>query len=502
MKLSRSAVLFALAITLVSGFMICGTNTADAAATLTVGNASSLPCTGTYSSISAAVAAASSGDTIQVCPGTYPESIGVDKGLIINGANAGTNPNTGIRGAESIISGPGGPGIRIGTTEPVTIDGFTFSGGTGPMIDSYTSGHNPTIIKNIFTGQVNGFFFNEPALFTFEDNYLHDLTDCGGCEGVFIAGNWNGSTGTVASIKDNVWSNLLDTPATNLSNISGTISGNSFSYVAYYCVFLANATNVDVTDNTFDQTINPDITVRTWGAGIRFFTPSAGFGARITGNTFSNNYVGIGVRMGSPTADISGMDVYAHENNFVANTAAGLRHDGLGTFNATCNWWNSASGPTNPGNPGGTGDVVDGTGPVTFTPWQTSSGGACVGPDADNDGITDSADNCPTVANPGQEDADNDDIGDACDTCNDVDGDGVCGNVDNCPTVPNPTQTDTDGDNIGNACDPCPNTPGISCPIATNKDQCKNGGWQTRFRANGTPFKNQGDCVSYTQNGK
>lgn len=38
--------------------------------------------------------------------------------------------------------------------------------------------------------------------------------------------------------------------------------------------------------------------------------------------------------------------------------------------------------------------------------------------------------------------------------------------------------------------------------VATNKDQCKNGGWQTAKRANGTGFKNQGDCVSYTNNGK
>lgn len=127
--------------------------------------------------------------------------------------------------------------------------------------------------------------------------------------------------------------------------------------------------------------------------------------------------------------------------------------------------------------------------------------------DSDGDGIPDGSDNCPGVANPGQADSDGDGQGDACDACpadpaNDADGDGVCGNVDNCPTTANPAQTDSDGDGIGNACDPCPNTPGVSCPVATNKEQCKNNGWKTHFRANGTPFKNQGDCVSYTQNGK
>ncbi|HEX8286784.1 MAG TPA: hypothetical protein VF556_02245 [Pyrinomonadaceae bacterium] len=38
--------------------------------------------------------------------------------------------------------------------------------------------------------------------------------------------------------------------------------------------------------------------------------------------------------------------------------------------------------------------------------------------------------------------------------------------------------------------------------IVSNAGQCKKGGWQTLRRADGTPFTNQGDCVSYTNNGK
>ena len=36
----------------------------------------------------------------------------------------------------------------------------------------------------------------------------------------------------------------------------------------------------------------------------------------------------------------------------------------------------------------------------------------------------------------------------------------------------------------------------------TNADQCKNGGWMTLTRPNGTLFKNQGDCVSFTKTGR
>jgi hypothetical protein len=37
--------------------------------------------------------------------------------------------------------------------------------------------------------------------------------------------------------------------------------------------------------------------------------------------------------------------------------------------------------------------------------------------------------------------------------------------------------------------------------VPTSKDECKNGGWQELEGANGQPFKNQGDCVSYFSTG-
>ncbi len=84
--------------------------------------------------------------------------------------------------------------------------------------------------------------------------------------------------------------------------------------------------------------------------------------------------------------------------------------------------------------------------------------------DADGDGLGDTCDNCPNDANPNQEDADSDGIGDVCDACpndsdNDADSDGICGDVDNCPTIFNPGQEDADSDGIGDVCDACPNDP-------------------------------------------
>jgi glucose/arabinose dehydrogenase len=57
--------------------------------------------------------------------------------------------------------------------------------------------------------------------------------------------------------------------------------------------------------------------------------------------------------------------------------------------------------------------------------------------DFDGDGIEDSLDNCPTVANADQTDTDNDSLGNAC---------------DNCAFTFNPGQEDSDADSIGDAC--------------------------------------------------
>jgi hypothetical protein len=97
--------------------------------------------------------------------------------------------------------------------------------------------------------------------------------------------------------------------------------------------------------------------------------------------------------------------------------------------------------------------------------------------DTDNDGTSDSTDNCPETPNPGQEDDDNDGIGDVCDNCpndsgNDTDDDDVCNDEDNCPDVPNPGQEDADNDGLGDACDDC--LDGDEDGVCDDIDNCPN----------------------------
>jgi hypothetical protein len=72
------------------------------------------------------------------------------------------------------------------------------------------------------------------------------------------------------------------------------------------------------------------------------------------------------------------------------------------------------------------------------------SGGSNVAGDSDGDGVPDTSDNCPTIANADQHDHDGDGRGDVCDVCPHlVDAGG-----------------DADGDGVGDACDPRPTEAG------------------------------------------
>ena len=92
--------------------------------------------------------------------------------------------------------------------------------------------------------------------------------------------------------------------------------------------------------------------------------------------------------------------------------------------------------------------------------------------DADNDGVADATDTCPSVSNPGQENRDGtaDTQGDACDT--DADNDGIGDLGDNCRDVPNPDQANTGvaPDDLGDACD----DDADNDAVVDSRDNCPN----------------------------
>jgi len=94
--------------------------------------------------------------------------------------------------------------------------------------------------------------------------------------------------------------------------------------------------------------------------------------------------------------------------------------------------------------------------------------------DDDGDGIGSACDNCPAAPNVDQLDLDGDILGDVCDP--DLDGDDVENAVDLCVDRPDPFQRDLDEDGLGDACDPDMDNDGIpnledNCPMVSNPGQ-------------------------------
>lgn len=126
-----------------------------------------------------------------------------------------------------------------------------------------------------------------------------------------------------------------------------------------------------------------------------------------------------------------------------------------------------------------TGTCLDSTGGPLATDQRgmlrpQPSGGACdigayeKGPDSDGDGREEPLDNCPGIANPGQEDADGDGVGDLC---------------DNCVNAYNPDQADADGNGVGDACEPCEDPTQPVLQSVVDQDVCAPSGITVTFTA-------------------
>jgi hypothetical protein len=184
---------------------------------------------------------------------------------------------------------------------------------------------------------------------------------------------------------------------TNVLIDANAFKGNQFAGVGFSSTDTSRPdSNIEIANNSFDQN----------GRGIYFFNTNAAnvhddqitnstvppdgpasaaiaaFGD-VNGLVIMNNDLNVGalhgIRIGSFNVNPNS-NIMIHLNNVTGFDSAGLFVDPgghVGPVDATCNWWGSPMGPTNPNNPAGTGDVVDGD--AIFDPWliAPAPGGTC-----------------------------------------------------------------------------------------------------------------------------
>lgn len=226
---------------------------------------------GSFATIQAAVNAANPGDTINVDADVYAESVTINKSLTLKGANAGVNPVTGTRGAESVVTGVGNNGKTAFyvTANDVTIDGFTVEGATnsnqfgyGLLLGAGTSDSH--ILNNIIQNNIAGLALannsttaqtviqhnlfrnnNQPGPAGGTDIYADEFTaGAGGVKNVLIDGN----TFTNTSFVENAWAlGMSNTGATPFSGI--TFSNNNVTNHGRG-VYFFGTTSSSVNNNT------------------------------------------------------------------------------------------------------------------------------------------------------------------------------------------------------------------------------------------------------------
>ena len=328
--------------------------------------------TAAFTSIQAAVTFAVPGDTIQVCAGTYPENLILNKSLMLLGAQAGVDARL-PRGSESTVTALTGTLLTVVTGSAGSIiDGFTFSGGVR-AIESATGPINDLQILNNriqgFTG--NGVFLNDSginitvnqneidgaakvgsgALFHLDtDNFdgLHftnnRVVNGATATGFFVDGNRNvdalTSGARIPLFRGNFIAN--NNTGVNLGSRAwgdGPITGNVFARNNFDGL-QGGPRDSTISLNSFDANGRNGLALTSFG------NVAADRGAQrntITQNCFSGNgfsQAGAGISFSASQAINTISTNVAHDNNIFLN-AVGARYLGTETINAEDNYWGS-----------------------------------------------------------------------------------------------------------------------------------------------------------------
>ena len=303
-------------------------------------NADTSCSTAGYSTISSAVAAASSGDTVDVCPGTYDDTVSLStKAVTINGNNGGAaildavNQFHGIvvSGAATAgtvienltIENAKRSGVYLGGTSTITLSADTVTGndqmcqpqttqddcGESVEVEGLT---NSTITGNTITKGAGGILFSDgiPAGSTGQQAFGATTPTSGPTTGNTVSNN---------TVTDNIWDCGITMAAHNSNGV--TQAG-------------PNPTGGGIFANTIENNVvTGNGTSGGGGSGIILAGPFPGTGVynnTIQGNTVSGNgEPGITLHSHAPGEDFNGNKIL---DNTVGVNAVGQKNPGVGIF--------------------------------------------------------------------------------------------------------------------------------------------------------------------------
>lgn len=170
-----------------------------------------------YTTVSAAVTAATAGDVVKVCPGVYTEDVVIGKALYLKGAKAGhdVDSRTFAGSNESTITGL----VTINAPN-VTLDGFSVTNpnqGLGVIVK--TAGNEAVIKKNIvdtvgsatFVNPTVGVYLEEgPDNVKIADNKIAHVSSQGGsAQGILVGDSGAANPSVGIRIDDNMISDMM-----------------------------------------------------------------------------------------------------------------------------------------------------------------------------------------------------------------------------------------------------------------------------------------------------
>ncbi len=402
-----------------------GTDTGDCSSNVS-------PCL----TINYAVGQADPGDTVFVAAGSYPEDVVVTKDLTLSGANAGIAAGTeaGARGPESVVRTIRTAADGVGTDwVDLTIDGFRIdpqgdvatTDALVPLV--YLRGGDDsgtTFVNNVLSGGPafvpgctpvstcgmawTGLRINGGAA-TVSDNHIENLRY--GVRLLQTAGGTPSVVPLVGTVERNVITGVTVQGmslggATGQQQPGATVVGNDISSPGSVSgpggIVITSAGNA-ITGNTFGEglgssvyislckkwdTRNNTVDDNTFGSAGIVITTSFDGGQCITGTGGDTEGVGSwavgGGRFDGFNANGNSMEaavgISATPQQRWGTSAVPVTD---GPIDVTCNWWNSATGPTTATNPGGTGASLTYAGDphpeFTYAPWEIAEDGACTG---------------------------------------------------------------------------------------------------------------------------